>query len=172
MEHDQSLIIGLNGDMAVEAVLLVLLSALLVWSAISDLRRFLIPNAAVVAIGVGGVAWQLATGGALGATLLLAALVLVLGFAVYSLKIAGAGDVKLLSAVALWAGAAGFLPVFIHTVLIGGGLALFWLISRPLRHGLVIAGFNIDSEPPRQIPYGLAIAGAGLLMVVRLWPGS
>jgi len=152
------------------ALPLALLAALLIAAAASDLRRFLIPNAVALSIAALGLVFQLQTGGPLGPAALIAGGVLLIGFAVYALRLVGAGDVKLLAAVALWAGPAEIAPLLLHTALFGGALSILWLLSGPLRHGLVVAGFDVASEPPRRIPYGLAIAGGGLLLIARLWP--
>lgn len=158
--------------LTLEAMLLATLGLFALWAAASDLRRYLIPNRLVVAIAFGGIVWQLAAGGGVGAALSVAAIVLAAGFAAFALNILGAGDVKLLSAVALWAGPAEIVPLLLQTLIFGGALALFWVLSRPLRHTLVLAGLDIRAEPPRAIPYGVAIAGGTLALIVRLWPGT
>lgn len=152
------------------ALPLSLLAALLIAAAASDLRRFLIPNAIALAVAALGVAFQLQTGGSLGAAALTAGGLLVIGFGAYALRLVGAGDVKLFAALALWAGPTEIAPLLLHTALFGGALSLLWVLSGPLRQGLVVAGFDIAVEPPRRIPYGLAIAGGGLLMIARIWP--
>lgn len=153
------------------ALTLSLLAALLMAVALSDLRRFLIPNAIVLCVGALALIFQFQTGGAIGAAILVAAVVLLVGFGVYALRLVGAGDVKLLAALALWAGPSEITALLVQTLLLGGALSLLWLLSGPLRHGLVAAGVDIAADPPRRIPYGLAIAGGGLLLIARLWPG-
>lgn len=150
---------------------LALVGGLLVWAGLSDLRRYLIPNAAVGLIAALGLVYQGQVGGPLGAALLIAGSVLAVGFIGYATRLFGAGDAKLLAAVALLAGPSEILAFLTQTLLLGGGLALLWLAARPLRHGLVLAGFDLAAEPARRLPYGLAIAGGGLLLIARLWPG-
>jgi prepilin peptidase CpaA len=161
---------GLGAFLTSPAFTLTLLIGLLIWAAGSDLKRFIIPNAAVGIIATLGLIYQLQTGGPIGETTLIAAVVLAVGFAAFALRIAGAGDAKLLAALALFAGPSEIFSLIVHTLLIGGGLSVFWLLSRPLRHGLVVAGFAIQPEPGRRLPYGIAIAGGALFMVGRLWP--
>ncbi|MCR9219048.1 MAG: prepilin peptidase [Alphaproteobacteria bacterium] len=150
---------------------LALVAGLLVWAGLSDLRRYLIPNAAVGLAAALGLVYQVQVGGPAGSALLIAATVLAVGFLGFAIRLFGAGDAKLLAAVALLAGPSEILPFLTQTLLIGGGLALLWLAARPLRHGLVLAGFHVAAEPARQLPYGVAIAGGGLLLIARLWPG-
>jgi prepilin peptidase CpaA len=70
----------------------------------------------------------------------------------FALKAMGGGDVKLLSALALWIAPMLFLKLLIFMALIGGVLTLLfgmWHIARRQREKLAI-------------PYGVAIAMAGL----------
>ncbi|MFO1067232.1 MAG: prepilin peptidase [Geminicoccaceae bacterium] len=93
--------------------------------------------------------------------------------------ILGGGDVKLLSALALWAGPADLLPFLLLTGLAGGALAVVWLRLRQGGGLLVgaVAGRLAGTLAPATasaladpaLPYGLAIAGAGAwLLVTRL----
>ncbi|MEQ8604729.1 MAG: prepilin peptidase [Marivibrio sp.] len=152
------------------ALPLSLLAALLIAAAVSDLRRFLIPNAIALAVGALGLVFQLQTGGPIGAAALVAGVLLLVGFVAYAVRLIGAGDVKLFAALALWAGPGEIAPLLLQTALLGGALSILWVLSGPLRQGLMVAGFDVAVEPPRRIPYGLAIAGGGLLLIARLWP--
>ena len=89
-----------------------------------------------------GVALQLAVG--FGAFVVFAAL--------FALKWMGGGDVKLLTALALWIEPTWFLKMIVMMALLGGLLTLVmgaWHIARRQRDRLAI-------------PYGVAIAAAGL----------
>ena len=156
----------------VSAAILAALTACLVWASISDLRHYRIPNAAVLATAGLGSLHHVHEGTALASVALVAGIALAIGFAIYFFKLAGAGDAKLFAAVALVAGPAQIVPLTLHMLLIGGVLAILWLRSAPLRYGLAASGIKIDLEVPPAVPYGVAIAGSGLLMVVRLWPGA
>jgi prepilin peptidase CpaA len=93
-----------------------------------------------------GVALQLAVG--LGALVIFAAM--------FALKWMGGGDVKLLTALALWIPWAWFWKLLVMMALVGGLLTLVmgaWHIARRQRDRLAI-------------PYGVAIAIAGLWVVL------
>jgi prepilin peptidase CpaA len=128
--------------------------ALLV-AAFSDLRRRQIDNWLNAAIALAAplfwwtsglsliaMGWQLAV--ALGAFVVLAGL--------FALRAMGGGDVKLLTALALWIKPIWFLKLIVMMALIGGLLTLVfgaWHIARRRSGRLAI-------------PYGVAIASAGL----------
>jgi prepilin peptidase CpaA len=96
-------------------------------------------------LSLGGIAWQL------GVALL--ALVILAGL--FALRWMGGGDVKLLTALALWVRPAVFLDLIIAMALIGGVLTVAfgaWHIARRQRDRVAI-------------PYGIAIAAAALLVL-------
>jgi prepilin peptidase CpaA len=84
----------------------------------------------------------------------------------------GGGDVKLLSAAALWAGPAGLPTLLLLTAVFGGALALFLLL--PLGGQLATSARLMLGQPAlpaphglaMPIPYGVAIAGAAVIVVV------
>lgn len=72
--------------------------------------------------------------------------------AMFALKVMGGGDVKLLTALALWLPAQMFLKMLVVMAIAGGMLTIvlgMWHITRRRRDQI-------------KIPYGVAIAGAGL----------
>ena len=83
----------------------------------------------------------------------------------------GGGDVKLLSATTLWAGAPQTFGLLAATGVLGGVVALILLspfgryasAARSLL-GHPMAAENPAAPPP--VPYGIAIAGAGVIVVV------
>ena len=139
---------------------IVVLAALVV-AAVSDLARRIIPDTcSLVILGAFAVV-SLATPIEFPAVLanLAASLTLfALGALLFSRGFIGGGDVKLLAALALWVGWGGLPGVLMAMSLAGGVLALACLAARrlPLRWG----GFLAAKEG---IPYGVAIAVAGLL---------
>ena len=144
---------------------------LAVWAAASDIRRFLIPNTTtllLIALGICFVAFG--GGSGVGDHAVVFFGVLGLGFVAYLLNLFGAGDAKLLAAFAIWMGPLGTIPLIFYTLLFGGLLAIAWSFSRPLRTALMVAGLPVDPEPPAEIPYGVAIAGAALIGFADLWP--
>jgi prepilin peptidase CpaA len=145
-------------DVSVALVLAVLAKCgglvALVVAAITDLRRRIIPNEAVLVVAGAGLVlrllsfqgWTLAisAGVALG-------LLVVLG-QMTRLGIVGGGDAKLIAAVSLSQSPADVPSLLLHIALAGGGLALVYLsLSR------------LSSQPARvalrsqSIPYGVAI---------------
>ena len=125
-------------------------------AAFTDIRRRQIDNWLNGAIALGaplfwwasglslwpGVAWQLAI--ALGSFVILAGL--------FAVRAMGGGDVKLLTALALWIEPTWFLRLVIIMALVGGVLTIVlgaWHVARRQRDRLAV-------------PYGVAIAGAGL----------
>ncbi len=102
------------------------------------------------------------------------ALVFCVGILAFQYGVLGGGDIKLLSAIALWVGL-NLLPVFLIAVaLFGGILALFLLTVRYLM-GWAARAQWISVEPPavfrpgEKVPYAIAI-GAGSAVVTPYLP--
>jgi prepilin peptidase CpaA len=92
-----------------------------------------------------GVAWQI---GMAAATLVVLAIL-------FALRAMGGGDVKLLTALALWFEPTWFIRLLILMALIGGALTVAmaaWHVTRHRKNQLAI-------------PYGVAISAAGLLVL-------
>lgn len=138
-------------------------------AAMTDLTRFTISNRICTALFALGGVWILMNGASPWPYLAGFAGVLGLGFIAYAFRLFGAGDAKLLAALALWIGFPGVIGLVFTTALFGAILALLWVLSRPLRLALMAVGLPIDPEPPAQIPYGLAIAAAALIAFADLW---
>ncbi|WP_377291740.1 prepilin peptidase [Rhizobium sp. SG2393] len=98
---------------------------------------------------------------------LLAALIVFSGcFALFAINVMGGGDAKLLTAAALWYGYNTSLIEFLSTTaLLGGFLTIIILIIRS--QGLLIAATRLPLPAmllnAEKIPYGIAIAGGGLM---------
>jgi prepilin peptidase CpaA len=157
------------------------LLTVLCFAALYDLRERRIPNC----LSAGAVAlypvYLLVTPhatswlGALGLALLIGAV----GLGLFARELIGGGDVKLITAVTLWAGLDYFAVFALVTTLTGGVLALagLWcqrwspLIQAHLA-GLGLAGAGARSEQaapaPATLPYALAIAAGGVAVVVEL----
>jgi len=144
--------------MTIQSLGLGVVALLLIIAAISDARHYRIPNWLNAVIALTFVAGQLSqspSGTELIVHLAAAALVFLCGFILFSLNLFGGGDVKLITALALWTGFAELPRFILLTTLAGGVLALLLLILRWLSAG---RGNKIDSR----VPYGIAIAVAGL----------
>ncbi len=147
------------------------LSLVLVWAAASDIKDRRIPNRAVLAVLGLFAAWVLAGRGAdLASDLAAGTLAFVVGYALYAFKIMGAGDAKLFGATALFVGL-GHLGAFaLATVLTGGAMAIVSIASRP-RRAMVMVAMKGKGDFGRGIPYGVAIAVGGILVVWGLLTG-
>lgn len=99
----------------------------------------------------------------------------VVGFSLFSLKIMGGGDTKLLAVLGLYTGwSEAALALVIYTALLGGVITIGTLIARymlpPLFRTLkmkTIPRLFTIGEP--MVPYGPAIAGA---MLIVMWTGK
>ena len=164
------------------------LVGLLAVAAWQDVRRRTIPNwipAALVLLWGG---WALAEGrlgpaaGAVG----VAALVLLAGYLAWLGGFLGGGDVKLLAAVALWAGSAGLATFLLATGIVGGVLALWIGLTRRIvttrqrgrraKGGMRPAPGPVSPEvggPPAastSVPYAAAILAGGVWCWLTLPP--
>lgn len=141
------------------------LTGVLAWAAVSDLISRRIPNLCVLSVAGLYVVWAVLSGGAgLVAAVIVAALMLGMGFALFAFKIWGGGDAKLLAAVALFAGMAHLATLILVTTLAGGLMALISLATRPQR-ALVMWNMKGRGDFGRGIPYGVAIALGGAVVV-------
>lgn len=146
-------------DMEFSYLLLGALAIALLVAAFTDIRRRQIDNWLNAAIAAGaplfwwasglslwpGVAWQLGIAVATFAVLAI----------LFALRAMGGGDVKLLTALALWIEPVWFLRLLVIMALIGGVLTVAlgaWHVARRQRDRLAI-------------PYGVAIAAAGLWII-------
>ncbi|MCJ7421292.1 A24 family peptidase [Sphingomicrobium astaxanthinifaciens] len=131
------------------------------YAAAIDIHQRRIPNAAPIALALGGLVAAALAGpeASLWQNGLLFVAILVVGTFSFGRGWLGGGDVKLLAAASLWFGLADGARMIVATVLIGGVLTLLMLMGR-------IAFRGKDREKARLIPYGVAIAlgavGTGL----------
>ena len=150
--------------------------AVMATAAFEDFRRLVIPNLLpIVLCGLWPVYFYLASAPSLydGLGAVGCAIAVFLGGAVlFARGYLGGGDVKLLAAATLWAGPRGTLSLLMLTGLLGGVLALFLLI--PFGRHLVGRARVKLRQPPLDaargravpVPYGIAIAGAALIVTL------
>jgi prepilin peptidase CpaA len=149
--------------------LAVLLAAALLLgaAAVNDARHYKIPNilcAALLALfpvfvltAPQAVEWE--------QNLMVFGLMLLSGFGMFMGNVAGAGDIKLLAVMGLWAGP-HLIPTFLVTTAITGGVlalgmvALTFVRNRFRKESVVLAKVPI--------PYGIAIAVGGICIVSKL----
>lgn len=157
----------------VDLTIATLFIGLLCVAAGSDIADLRIPNRISVALAAlypfhivasgSDVDWQ--------GALVVAALSFALGALGFMAGFVGGGDVKLFAAVALWCGPAGIFDLVILTGVIGGFLGLV-MVTR-LRFVLAWSFEAVGATVVRNaflrhvIPYGVAIAGAGLIVAGR-----
>jgi prepilin peptidase CpaA len=126
----------------------------------SDFRFRRIPNALVGVIGASGLTYGFVTGGQqLALSCFLHAVVaLIVGFALFGAGLMGSGDGKYYAAVASWMPFQSGMVLLGWVSLAGMLLSLWWLlmVSRS-------DGFSERSAQFKKLPFGLAIAGGGVL---------
>ncbi len=178
-------------------------AGIVAWAVINDILSYRIPNIACAALVLLYPAWLLAAWPAADPWLTIAAHVgvgmaaLVVGFILFSLRAFGAGDAKLLAAVALWAGPAHILDLVLVTAIAGGILSLAVILGKRIIDGwtlqftalhLMITGVAgrlfarrpagesplparrgpANSRFERPIPYGIAIGAGAVVVAYRL----
>lgn len=144
-------------------LLLAALAAALLTAAFTDLRSRRIANWLNLGIALGAPLFWYASGLSLWPEVASQIGVAVATFALlsvlFALKAMGGGDVKLLTALALWIAPVHFLKLIIMMALVGGVLTLFfggWHVIRRQREKIAI-------------PYGVAIAAAGLWVIASFY---
>ncbi len=151
-------------------------AGLLVYAAVEDVRRLIIPNTLSAAVGALFPAYALSAAGPvdwLGA-LAVGAGALAVGFLLFARGFIGGGDAKLLAATALWAGPPLLLTFLLVTSMAGGAVALAMLAYYRLRRRVVASGDAALERPAAkfELPYGVAIAVGGLQIARTLMIGG
>lgn len=144
---------------SLNSILLGVLALLLLYVCHGDLKSRTIPNGLNIAIALLALPFWWASGLAPWPGMALQVGVAVLTFAVFAgafaLGAMGGGDVKLIGALALWLPWQALLVMLVIMSLAGGALTLAMMIRKKLAR----------TEGPLEIPYGVAIAFAGLWMI-------
>lgn len=134
---------------------------LLVWTIISDIRTYTIPNWLCVAVALLAIPCWFALGLTpwpdMAVRIAIAIAVFSFFAALFAWGMMGGGDVKLIGALALWLTFSELFEMLFLMALIGGVVTLVFL----MRHKAIRA----LGAP--QIPYGIAIALAGLWVLVK-----
>jgi prepilin peptidase CpaA len=144
-------------------------AGLMLAAAVEDLRRLVIPNSVVLALCT---LWPLQLASAPHISLsasagdaLCAAAVFAAGALLFSRGLMGGGDVKLLTAATLWAGSGRTPTLLIVTAVLGGLLTLALLSPLALRAVFAPAA-AVGAAKRMPVPYGVAIAGAALIVMI------
>ncbi len=145
------------------------------WAAVSDIRRYIIPNSvpviAVIAFVITACFHPLSfvTDG-----LLTAWGVLLVGALLFAFGWMGGGDVKLMTAVALWSGPSLFSHFAFVTAIAGAALAA--LMLSPLRRFMpapsadALSLTSAGGKRYQPMPYGVAIALGGAYVLALQLP--
>lgn len=104
-------------------------------------------------------------------SLVICGIVFVVGFTLYILGGLGGGDVKLLSALCLWAGLTS-LPLFLLATVIAGGFLVPVILYREIKKmpedsGSIRRKIKTALRARLQIPYGVAIAIGSTLIFIE-----
>lgn len=143
-----------------QATMLAGLAALLLAAAVADVRHRIIPQGVNLAIAIAAPLWWWLNGDGLrdvGMQLLLAAATFGVFWLCWWRGLMGGGDVKLITALALWFPAPALLSVLVVMALAGGLVTLCFATAHRLAR----------REGAPEIPYGLAIVAGGLWQVYR-----
>ena len=140
-------------------LLLAMLATLLVAAAVTDLKKREIPHTVVIAIALLAPLFWWSTGLSLWPDAALQIGIALVVFALFAAAFAfgwmGGGDVKLLSALVLWLPAGAVLTLLVIMSVFGGALTAATMIHHRVRR----------AEGAPEIPYGVAIAFAGLWLI-------
>lgn len=140
-------------------MLICALGALLIAAAVTDLRSRIISNRLNLAVAGLAPVWWLACGlepwPGMAAQLLVAAIIFVLFAALFAMGMMGGGDVKLLTALALWFPWQALLSLVVLMALLGGVVTLVTIVHHKIARRI--------GQP--EIPYGIAISLAALWLL-------
>jgi prepilin peptidase CpaA len=142
------------------AFLLAVLALMLLVAAAGDIRARIIPNKLNIVIALLAPLdwWALgASGDAMLIHIAVAAAALALFGALFAAGMMGGGDVKLITALALWLPAMTMLNMLVWMAIGGGVLTIIMLIVHALR--------RTPGRP--EVPYGVAIVGATFLVMAN-----
>ncbi len=154
--------------MALAAFVAILFPGLMVLSASMDFLTMTIPNLIPAALTIGyfvlaaeclpphAVLYDVSCGLA----------ILVITFAMFSVRWIGGGDAKLAAAIALWMGWGSILDYGLSASICGGLLTLGLLMARARPLPAILAqhtGVARLHDPETGVPYGIALAIAGLI---------
>ena len=149
-----------------------LYALLLIFAGVSDVRHRRIPNWTVLGVLVLFGVWIFVEPSvSLLSAFEAAGIALVASIAFYLGGLVGAGDSKLFTAVALFAGMTYLPHLALATVLVGGIIAFGMLVLRPQR-ALAMFALRGKGDFGPGIPYGVAIGLAGLFVVFGPMTGS
>jgi prepilin peptidase CpaA len=144
---------------AFQIILLGALALALIVAAVGDWRSRTIENWLNLGIALGAPLWWLANGESLWPDAAIHLLIATVAFGVFTGMFAigamGGGDVKLITALALWFPLVPFVTLLAAMAIVGGILTV----------GMVIRQNRLKLPGRPEVPYGIAIAAGGLWTV-------
>ncbi len=163
--------------MVLNAIILLLFPALMAFAASSDLFTMTISNRVSLALVASFVVLALAAGLPLDHVLLnlsCGLAMLALTFGLFSFGWIGGGDAKLAAATAAWLGWTNIFDYGLIASLLGGGLTLAIIQMRkaPMPQWALAEAWVVRlHERDSGVPYGIALAAAGLVVYpqTQLW---
>jgi prepilin peptidase CpaA len=153
-----------------EAIKLLLFPAMMAFAASSDLLTMTIPNRVSLIMLGGFLLLALASGMSLEQLALHAGaglLVLCITFGFFARGWIGGGDAKLAAVTALWFGFEHLMEYALYGSILGGGLTLALLQYRALPMPGMLLGHAWAErlhQPKGPVPYGIALAAAGMVI--------
>ncbi len=167
-------VLAFTMTLQLQAIVLTAFGVIMAAAAFEDFRRLVIPNVLPIMLCALWPLYFAASPSLYGALAAIgcAAAVFLVGTVLFARGWLGGGDVKLLSAATLWAGPAGTPSLLMLTAVLGGALAL--LLLMPLGTQIAAGARLMLGQPPLQspsglmtpVPYGVAIAGAALIVTL------
>ncbi len=163
--------------MALDTLLLLFFPALMAFAAVSDMLTMTIPNRLSLILIAGFVAMAILTGMPLntfGMHLAAGGVVLVVTFGMFAMGWIGGGDAKLAAATGVWCGFGVLVDYLLVASVLGGVMTLGILYLRTLylpEFAIRIGWIARLHHHKTGIPYGIALASAGLLVYpyTQIW---
>lgn len=152
-----------------EAVIVVVFPLLAAYAAVTDFMTMTIANRVSILLVAVFAALAPAIGlglAEIGLHLVAGLIVFAAGFACFAMGWMGGGDVKFAAAVALWLGMGQLLEFAVLFSLFGGALTVLVLVVSKYLEPLPVlqVGFLARFAERRQVPYGIALAAAALVV--------
>lgn len=169
-------------------LILIIFSSLMVQAAMTDIRNFTISNKLCLSVALlypiylislylNNVAPNIEY---IAYSIGISVLVFSILVALFAFGLIGGGDVKLIPAVALWAGPSLTIKFLLITTICGGFVSLLFIISQYLKKYLLkgkssekinfyVAKSSESDNGEKNIPYGIAISAGGLYVAFMLF---